>query len=130
MARLLLVLALLAAQDGPACDKCGKPACQTAVRWVGTPTEAARKAKADEKLVFVVHYSGTTLDPRGALTNLDLGDYLNQNFVAAFQKIPVIAGRNPHGMVSYFCAPDGRVLHCVAGAVDAATLLLESRWVV
>jgi hypothetical protein len=128
--KVLLVLALLAAQDNPACDKCGKPACVTAIRWMGTPTEAARKAKAEEKLVFVVHYSWTALDPRSALANRELGDYLSQNFVAAFQKIPVIASRNPHGMVSYFCAPDGRVLHCVAGAVDAVTLLREAKWVV
>jgi hypothetical protein len=33
-------------------------------------------------------------------------------------------------IVSYFCAPDGRVLHAVAGAVDAATLLREATWTV
>src|SRR4029077_10708163 len=33
-------------------------------------------------------------------------------------------------VASYFCAPDGRVLHLVAGPVDAATLLREARWVV
>jgi hypothetical protein len=131
VARLLLVLALLAAQEGPACDKCGKPACQTAVRWVGTPTEAARKAKAEEKLVFVVHYSGSVLDPRGALTSRELGDYVNEQYVAAFQKIPTIGGpRHANNMVAWFCAPDGRVLHCVAGVTDAATLLREAKWVV
>jgi hypothetical protein len=98
---------------------------------MGTPTEAGRKAKAEEKLVFVVHYSGAVLDPRSALTNRDLGDYLNQSFVSAFQRIPVIGGpRTANAMVSYFCAPDGRVLHCVVGAVDAATLLREAKWVV
>lgn len=33
-------------------------------------------------------------------------------------------------MAAYFCAPDGRVLHCVAGPVDAATFLHETKWVV
>src|SRR5262249_29466631 len=33
-------------------------------------------------------------------------------------------------VATYFCAPDGRVLHCVAGPVDAATLLREAKWVV
>lgn len=131
MARLLLVLALLAAQENPACEKCGKPACPTSIRWTGTPSEAARKAKADEKLVFVVHYSGNALDPRGALTNRDLGDYLNRNYVAAFQRIPTIGGpRHANNMVAWFCAPDGRVLHCVAGVTDGATLLREATWVV
>src|SRR5262249_39665027 len=31
---------------------------------------------------------------------------------------------------SYFCAPDGRVLHVIAGPVDAATMLREAKWVV
>jgi hypothetical protein len=33
-------------------------------------------------------------------------------------------------VASYFCTPEGRVLHVVAGPVDAATLLKEARWVV
>src|SRR5262249_37566088 len=33
-------------------------------------------------------------------------------------------------VASYFCTPDGRVLHAVAGPVDAATLLREARWAV
>jgi len=33
-------------------------------------------------------------------------------------------------VASYFCAQDGRVLHVVAGPVDAQTLLREARWVV
>jgi hypothetical protein len=33
-------------------------------------------------------------------------------------------------VASYFCAPDGRVLHVVAGPVNAATLLREAKWVV
>lgn len=33
-------------------------------------------------------------------------------------------------MACYFCAPDGRVLHIVAGLPDDVTLLREARWVV
>ena len=33
-------------------------------------------------------------------------------------------------MAAYFCAPDGRVLHAVAGPVPAATMLREAKWVV
>ncbi len=33
-------------------------------------------------------------------------------------------------VASYFTLPDGRVLHALAGPVDAATLLREARWVV
>lgn len=43
-----------------------------------------------------------------------------------------IVGATKQGgnVASYFCAPDGRVLHCVAGPVDAATMLREAKWVV
>jgi hypothetical protein len=125
---LLLILALLAPQDPPACEKCGKPVLPSTVRWEGTPSEAAKKAKAEEKLVFVVHCSGGPIDPRGAFTNVELGNYLNKNCVSSFQRVPTVAPKG--AVVSYFCAPDGRVLHAVAGAVDAATLLNEAKWVV
>ncbi|HVR84280.1 MAG TPA: hypothetical protein VMU54_08215 [Planctomycetota bacterium] len=128
MVLVLLLWALLTLQDGPACEKCGRPVLVTAVRWMGSPSEAARKANAEEKLVFVVHFSGGALDPRGALSNVELGAYLNKHFVASFQRVPTA---NPGGAyVSYFCAPDGRVLHAVAGTVDAATMLAEAKWTV
>src|SRR5207302_8982815 len=42
-----------------------------------------------------------------------------------------VGARKQGGNVaSYFCAPDGRVLHVVAGPVDAPTLLREAKWVV
>jgi hypothetical protein len=49
--------------------------------------------------------------------------------VATFR---IVGGGQKQGgnVASYFCAPDGRVLHVVAGPVDAATLLREARWVV
>jgi hypothetical protein len=41
---------------------CGKYG--TSVEFVGSPAEAARQAKKDEKLVFVLHVSGHFEDPR------------------------------------------------------------------
>ena len=69
-----------------------------------------------------------------ALANPEFGKYLNQHFVSAFQKVGTfrIVGRAKQGgnVASYFCAQDGRVLHVVAGPVNAQTLLREAKWVV
>jgi hypothetical protein len=69
-----------------------------------------------------------------ALANPEVGKYLNQNFVSSFQKVATfrIVGKQKQGgnVAAYFCAPDGRVLHCIAGPVNAATMLREARWVV
>jgi hypothetical protein len=69
-----------------------------------------------------------------ALANEEVGKYLNENFVSSFQKVAtfkIVGGQKQGGNVAaYFCAPDGRVLHVVAGPVDAATLLREAKWTV
>jgi hypothetical protein len=69
-----------------------------------------------------------------ALANPEVGKYLNEYFVASFQKVAtfrIVGGQKQGGNVaSYFCAPDGRVLHIIAGPVDAATMLREAKWVV
>ncbi|HXG13248.1 MAG TPA: hypothetical protein VNK04_26050 [Gemmataceae bacterium] len=69
-----------------------------------------------------------------ALANPEVGKYLNEYFCSAFQKVAtfrIVNGQKQGGNVAaYFCAPDGRVLHCVAGPVDAATMLREAKWVV
>jgi hypothetical protein len=69
-----------------------------------------------------------------ALANKDVGKYLDEFFVSSFQKVGtfrIVNGQKQGGNVAaYFCAPDGRVLHVVAGPVDAATLLREAKWVV
>ena len=69
-----------------------------------------------------------------ALANPDVGKYLNEYFVSSFQKVAtfkIVDGQKQGGNVaSYFCAPDGRVLHVVAGPVDAPTMLREAQWVV
>ena len=69
-----------------------------------------------------------------ALANPEVGKYLNEYFVSSFQKVAsfrIVNGKKQGGNVaSYFCTSDNRVLHAVAGPVDAATLLREARWVV
>jgi hypothetical protein len=70
-----------------------------------------------------------------ALADEKVGKYLNEYFVSSFQKVATFKivgnGQKQGGNVaSYFCAPDGRVLHVIAGPVDAATLLKEANWVV
>lgn len=63
-----------------------------------------------------------------------MGKYCNEFFVSSYQKVATfkIVGGNKQGgnVAAYFCAPDGRVLHCVAGPVDAPTFLREAKWVV
>lgn len=46
------------------CGKCGNESYGTTVQWSGSPSEAAAKAKAEEKLVFVLHVSGLFEDPK------------------------------------------------------------------
>jgi len=69
-----------------------------------------------------------------ALANPEVGKFVNDNFCSSFQKVAtfkIVGGAKQGGNVAaYFCAPDGRVLHAVAGPVDAATFLREAQWVV
>jgi hypothetical protein len=69
-----------------------------------------------------------------ALNNPEVGKYLNEHFCSAFQKVAtfrIVNGQKQGGNVAaYFCAQDGRVLHVVAGPVDAGTMLNEAKWVV
>jgi hypothetical protein len=68
-----------------------------------------------------------------ALAQVEVGQYLNRHFASAFQKVATfeINGRQKQGgnVAAYFCTPQGRVLHAIAGPVDGATLLREARWV-
>jgi hypothetical protein len=68
----------------------------------------------------------------GALTQAPVGQYLNRHFVSAFQKVATfqINGANKQGgnVAAYFCTPEGRVLHAVAGPVNASIFLREARW--
>jgi len=69
-----------------------------------------------------------------ALANPEVGKFLNEYFCSSFQKVATfrIVGNQKQGgnVASYFCAPDGRVLHAIAGPVDANTMLREAKWVV
>jgi hypothetical protein len=69
-----------------------------------------------------------------ALSDANVANYLNQHFVSSYQKVGnfrIVNGQKQGGNVAgYFTLSDGRVLHVVAGPVDAATLLREARWVV
>ena len=69
-----------------------------------------------------------------ALANPAVGKYVNEYFASSFQKVGTfrIVGKQKQGgnVATYFCAPDGRVLHCIAGPVNAQTLLREAKWVV
>jgi hypothetical protein len=58
---LLVGPARSAAPPDKAGGTCGKHG--TAVEFVSSPAEAARLAKQDEKLVFVLHLSGIFEDP-------------------------------------------------------------------
>ena len=53
-----------AAVPSPQCSSCGKETYGTSIDWSGTPAEAAKKAREEEKLVFVLHVSGRFEDPR------------------------------------------------------------------
>lgn len=69
-----------------------------------------------------------------ALSKPEVGEYINKYFVSSFIKVAtfqIVNGQKQGGNVAaYFCAPDGRVLHVVAGPVDAKQMLAEAKWVV
>jgi len=69
-----------------------------------------------------------------ALARPEVGEYLNARFVSTYVKVATfkIAGKQKQGgnVASYFCTPDGHVLHAIAGPVDGKTLLREARWAV
>lgn len=69
-----------------------------------------------------------------ALADKSVGDYVNEHYVASFLKVgtfTIANGAKQGGNVAtYFCLPDGSVLHAIAGPVNAAQFLKEARWVV
>lgn len=70
----------------------------------------------------------------GALADAKVGEYIDKHFVSSFQKVGTfrIVNKQKQGgnVACYFCAQDGRVVHAVAGPVDAATMLREAQWTV
>lgn len=64
---IVVMTSLASAQgvvEGDSCKKCGNKSYGTSVEWSGSPSEAAAKAKKEEKLVFVLHVSGHFEDPK------------------------------------------------------------------
>ena len=59
-----LLWAVPARAADESCGKCGNQSYGTSVEWSGSPSEAAAKAKKEEKLVFVLHVSGHFEDPK------------------------------------------------------------------
>jgi hypothetical protein len=71
-----------------------------------------------------------------ALANETVGEYVNEHFVTAYQKVGTFRvnlnnGQKQGGNVAtYFCLPDGTVLHAVAGPVNAQKFMQEARFAV
>jgi hypothetical protein len=69
-----------------------------------------------------------------ALADEAVGEYVNDHFVSAAQKVGtfrIVNGEKQGGNVAaYFCRPDGTVVHAVPGPVDARTFLSEARFAV
>jgi hypothetical protein len=69
-----------------------------------------------------------------ALASPEVGKFVTENFCSSFQKVATFkivgAAKQGGNVATYFCAPDGRVLHAIAGPVDAPTFLREAKWVV
>lgn len=63
MAAGLSVAPLLGVGRLRAADK-SSGSCGTAIDFLDTPSEAAKKAAKEQKLVFVLHVSGNFEDPR------------------------------------------------------------------
>jgi hypothetical protein len=69
-----------------------------------------------------------------ALADARVAQFLNDNFVCTYLKVgafKIIGGQKVGGNVAtYYCLPDGAVLHAIAGKTDANRLLTESRWAI
>ena len=67
-----------------------------------------------------------------ALADERVGSYLKDGFVSTYVKVgtfQIVNGQKVGGNVaSYFCLPDGSVVHVVPGKVDATTFLNEARF--
>lgn len=69
-----------------------------------------------------------------ALADEKVGDFVNEHFVSAWQKVgtfQIVNGEKQGGNVaSYFCRADGTVVHAVPGKVNAKAFLREARFAV
>ena len=68
------------------------------------------------------------------MTNEQVGEYVGTHFVAAHKKVGTFqkngANKNGGNVATYFCRPDGTVVHAVPGPVNADVFLREARWAV
>jgi hypothetical protein len=104
--------------------------------------EAQKQSRDQNKLVLVMQVAGDFEHGRFTDAGADqfrrevLGDdavvdYLAEHFIRTLQKPHGrgVGAKGP-GVVCYFCAADGGVLHVVIAPGDAASLLAEARWAV
>jgi hypothetical protein len=102
--------------------------------------EAARKDS--DKLVLVMHYGGLFEDGafksdaveqfrRDCLLDPDVAAAIQREFVCSHMKVGPSRhqnGRNTGSVVAYFCLSNGKVLHAIAGPVQAEQFLRELDW--
>ena len=67
-----------------------------------------------------------------ALADPRVVDYMNETFICTYLKVgtfQIVNGQKQGGNVaSYFCLPDGSVVHAIPGQVGADKLIAEARW--
>jgi len=74
----------------------------------------------------------------GALSDPRVGQYVGENFIASYHQIGdfevvKVNGKlqkNGGNVASYFCTPEGRVIHVTAKPINADQLLREATWAV
>jgi hypothetical protein len=114
----------------------------TRISFERSMAEAQKQAKDQNKLVLVLQLAGdfeqgrftdagTDQFRREVLGDDAVVDYLGEHFTLTLQKPPGRAlGAKGPGVVCYFCAGDGGVLHIAIAPGGAAALLAEARWAV
>jgi hypothetical protein len=114
----------------------------TRIPFERSMVEAQKQAKDQNKLVLVMQLAGdfeqgrftdarTDQFRREVLGDDGVVDYVSEHFTLTLQKPPGRGlGAKWPGVVCYFCAADGGVLHMAIAPGDAAALLAEARWAV
>ena len=64
LALLLASSGARAQDDAKKCKRCKKETYGTTIKWEGSASEAAIKAKKEKKLAFILHVSGHFEDPK------------------------------------------------------------------
>jgi hypothetical protein len=135
----LLALDLIPAPRPVAID--GVRTFGTWVKFADSPEAARREALAGNRPVLLVYSLGDWTDPRGpggdaerlrigTFADPELGRYLNDQFVTAAVRVSSHPADRGGPVVSYFCRPDGAVLHAVVGPVGAREFRREAGFAV